>query len=281
MMRSVLIPVDFTRDDDLVVKFAEGLRGYGVERVVLGNVIEASGMEGPVIARSIDDARDKLSACGKPLEDAGFMVEYRIATGEPGTELVTLAAENRADAIVAGTHGSNAIRRLLRGSVTEDLVHHADRPTMLVRYAPLSGVENPSALGADFGRSIVLPTDFSASATRALLWVLDLPRGTASNVLILHVLDPGLAGARLTAAEEAARARMAALCEMASDGGVTARCTVRQGDPVAEILREVHERVATGIVTGSHGRGALGDAVMGSTSLALIRQASLPVMIVP
>ncbi len=59
MIRSVLIPVDFTEDSRLLAGFASGLGTLGVDRAVLGHCVESSGLEGPVIVASVDRARDR------------------------------------------------------------------------------------------------------------------------------------------------------------------------------------------------------------------------------
>jgi nucleotide-binding universal stress UspA family protein len=47
------------------------------------------------------------------------------------------------------------------------------------------------------------------------------------------------------------------------------------------VLEELDERRATGVITGTRGRNAIQEAILGSVSQTLLRQASCPVMIVP
>ena len=56
---------------------------------------------------------------------------------------------------------------------------------------------------------------------------------------------------------------------------------VRAGAVVATILATAVEVGAELIVAGSHGRGALGRALFGSTTAALLRDTALPIAIVP
>ncbi len=41
------------------------------------------------------------------------------------------------------------------------------------------------------------------------------------------------------------------------------------------------ERRATGVIVGNRGRNALQEAMLGSVSMTLLRQASCPVLVVP
>jgi nucleotide-binding universal stress UspA family protein len=264
-----------------LLKFVSGLASLGLSRAVLAYVVEASGMEGPVIGASVDRARDGLRERMGVLKDAAIDVELRIGTGDPARELLALASESHVESVVLGSHGRTTFSRLIAGSVSEDLVSSADRPTMIVRFGLLRNVADQAQLASDYGRVLLFPTDFSASAMRALLGVLDMPKGAVSTLIIMHVVDAGLVGGRLAAAEQAAHHQMKTMCDMALEAGLAARCIVRQGDPKRVILRELDKQGGTGLVTGSRGRSGLEQAVVGSVSMALVRQASCPVLIVP
>jgi universal stress protein E len=281
MIRSVLIPVDLTPQVDLIVRFGVGLPVLGVKRIVLGHVVDVSGMEGPVIASEVDRAREAVREAAAPLKAAGIEFEVRVATGsEPSEELLSLAVDANVDAIVCGSHGKGTMERLIAGSVSEEVIVSAEVPSMMVRYGLLETLEDPADLVRTFGRTLVLTTDFSAASTRALMAVLDLPRGSVSTLYIVHALDPALEGEKLRKSEEGAEFQLRNMADMAAQKGVSARPVVRQGDPGRVVLREIDERRATGVVAGTRGRGALTEALLGSVSLTLVRQASCPVLIV-
>jgi nucleotide-binding universal stress UspA family protein len=69
------------------------------------------------------------------LDPLGVPWRFEVRTGEPAAELEALAAERRADMIVVGNRGHGLAHRLLLGSVSNRLVHHADQPVLLVRKA--------------------------------------------------------------------------------------------------------------------------------------------------
>jgi universal stress protein E len=281
MIRSVLIPVDLTPQVDLIVRFGVGLPVLGVKRIVLGHVVDVSGMEGPVIASEVDRAREAVREAAAPLKAAGIEFEVRVATGsEPSEELLSLAVDANVDAIVCGSHGKGTMERLIAGSVSEEVIVSAEVPSMMVRYGLLETLEDPADLVRTFGRTLVLTTDFSAASTRALMAVLDLPRGSVSTLYIVHALDPALEGEKLRKSEEGAEFQLRNMADMAAQKGVSARPVVRQGEPGRVVLREIDERRATGVVAGTRGRGALTEALLGSVSLTLVRQASCPVLIV-
>jgi nucleotide-binding universal stress UspA family protein len=58
------------------------------------------------------------------------------ATGTVWKTIVEVADRHDCAAIVVGSRGSTGLRRALLGSVSSAIVHHADRPTLIVRQPP-------------------------------------------------------------------------------------------------------------------------------------------------
>jgi nucleotide-binding universal stress UspA family protein len=281
MLRSVLLPADLTENSALLMQFAAGLSALGVRRVVLGHSVEASGMEGPVIVAAVDRARERLRESAAALAEAGLDTEVRVVTGAPSSALIALASESHVDAVVAGSSGKGVLDRFLGGSVSEELLVRAERPTLFVRFSLLANAADAASLLRAFGRTLVLPTDFSSASLRALTVALGLPKGLVGTLYLVHVVDPALSEKALRNAEHGAEFQLGNMAAMAAEKGISARGVIRRGDPKREILREIHERRASGVVTGTRGRSAISEAVVGSVSLTLLRQASCPVLVVP
>lgn len=53
--------------------------------------------------------------------------------GSPDSRIVELAEERQADLIIIGSHGYNRWERLLLGSVSDSIIHHAPCSVMVVR----------------------------------------------------------------------------------------------------------------------------------------------------
>lgn len=67
----------------------------------------------------------------------------------------------------------------------------------------------------------------------------------------------------------------------ASVGAALADILLRPGEPADAILHAAAELSAGLIVIGTHGRGALARAFLGSTATAILRDAYVPVLVVP
>jgi nucleotide-binding universal stress UspA family protein len=77
--------------------------------------------------------RQASTRTGEVLDRLGAPWRLEVRTGDPATELELAAAEHGAELIVVGARGHKGARRLLLGSVSTRLVHHAARPVLVVR----------------------------------------------------------------------------------------------------------------------------------------------------
>jgi nucleotide-binding universal stress UspA family protein len=59
--------------------------------------------------------------------------DLEVGRGDPAREVRRVACERGADLIVVGTRRQGPLARLLAGSVSSRVVHHADRPVLVVR----------------------------------------------------------------------------------------------------------------------------------------------------
>jgi nucleotide-binding universal stress UspA family protein len=76
--------------------------------------------------------------------DPDVPVDHLLAEGSAAVMILRVARERKCDAIVMGTHGRTGLRRVLMGSVAEEVVRKAPCHVVIVK-APLQGVEPPEA----------------------------------------------------------------------------------------------------------------------------------------
>ena len=67
------------------------------------------------------------------LDPLGASWRFEVRTGDPAVQLQLSADEHGADLILVGARGHSVAHRLLLGSVSTRLVHHAHRPVLVVR----------------------------------------------------------------------------------------------------------------------------------------------------
>ncbi len=118
-----------------------------------------------------------------------------------------------------------------------------------------------------------------AMATDAEVYLLHaiIPLPSVANMEFHPVIDQQELSERYLDEQE----QVAGLVKQLVDVGVNATALIMQGDPVKTILSEARRLDAELIVLGSHGHGLLFDALVGSVSGGILRQSTLPVLIVP
>lgn len=136
MYRTILVPVDGTDADAVILTHIERLAAYTQAHVILVHVADGwaaryFGAE----AKSAEVAEDRryLEALRQRLEARGISVEAVLAFGDPGKEIVRLAEERGCDLIAMSTHGHRFISDLLYGSAADTVRHAVKIPILLLK----------------------------------------------------------------------------------------------------------------------------------------------------
>jgi len=135
--RNILFPTDFSPASDAALGHATAMaRGTGAELIIL-HVEEpplayGSGEMFYGVTEFNTDTIRKMLDDVKPT-DPNVRVVRRLEIGDPATEIVRVAKEEKVDMIVMGTHGRTGLLRLLMGSVAELVVRRAPCSVLAVR----------------------------------------------------------------------------------------------------------------------------------------------------
>ena len=136
---------------------------------------------------------------------------------------------------------------------------------------------------------IVVPTDFSDCAEEAWALAQRLAGAFAAELVLAHVLveTPLFSEGPFTmdrvrkvyeAARKWAEENLDAWAARARDKGLKARVSLRTGVPYREIVSLVTDERADLVVIGTHGRGGIDRALLGSVTDRVIRLAPCPVL---
>ena len=137
---------------------------------------------------------------------------------------------------------------------------------------------------------IVVPTDFSACASRGLHYAIDLAKLFKAELSLINVtqlhhdLPPVViySDAALNRwATEVADAHMVDLVKEIDFEGVKFKTVHKSGPPARKVCRHAVKEGADLIVTSTHGRSGLSKVLIGSTAEKIIRNAKSPVLVVP
>jgi nucleotide-binding universal stress UspA family protein len=141
--QQILCPVDFSDLSPAIVEFAGSIARHDRSRVTLLHVLEwPPNDEEPLSTRHFsvpeyrrfresDAAARMTTLIAQGLEHA--MVATRFAYGKPYREILAVAADEHADAIVMGVHGRNVMDLMMFGSTTNQVVRRATCPVLTLR----------------------------------------------------------------------------------------------------------------------------------------------------
>jgi nucleotide-binding universal stress UspA family protein len=137
---------------------------------------------------------------------------------------------------------------------------------------------------------ILVPTDFSNDANRALRYAIDLARASGGEIVLAHVLEPIAFPSTIgvdpispqlleTVRENSARA-LEALRSREIPEEVRSRAILLDGHPYTRILAAAREQLADLIVIATRGNTGLKHILLGSTAEHVVREAPCPVLVV-
>jgi nucleotide-binding universal stress UspA family protein len=280
----VMIGVDRSLPFEAAREWVKRLRKTGPVELVGGRVFWAHeesqrlGLENPlgfgeVTPQLRQTLEREATALVEPLAEDGKPVRVRVEVGmgRIADHLVALAAEEKVDLLVVGTHHRKALAKLWSVS------HHA------LRLARMSVVSVPAKAGAQGAevelpqvRSVLVTTDFSESADRAVAYACSLtpPGGTVHLVHVTAQAKPEQA--------DALKQQMLKLVPRAAEAsGRKVQVEVCTGSDVPGAILQAAERHAVDIICmATRGRTGVARAVMGSVAQEVMARSDRPVLMV-
>ena len=278
-MKTILHPTDFSPHAETALDHAIGFaRAYDAELHLLNVQIPFSLPSFPVEETAAEaEAHSALDA----LRIDGVRVERTVRRGlAPAPAIIEHADEIGADLLVMGSHGRRGVRRLLLGSVTEEVVREGRGPVLTVH-------EESKAPEGGYAR-ILVPVDFSPRTAPQLEMAADLARRFDSALDVVHVIDPptmpdlyvpferlvvDIGGTTEKALEKLGQLTAG----LEQDFDVTTQVLVGRAAP--EISEHAGSSGADLIVMPTHGHSGLDRVLLGSVAEGVLRRAECPVLV--
>jgi nucleotide-binding universal stress UspA family protein len=283
MYDSILFPTDGSEPAGSVLEYAVDVASeHGATLHVL-SVADASredvgrageeAMDAPRLAAQeiVDDAASRA-------REGGVSVVSAVREGDPSAAIVEYGDASGVELVVMPTHGRHGLKRFLLGSVTERVINTADVPVVAVNPDRERPLRYPPA-------NVLVPTDGSAGAERALSEAIAVTRATGATLHLLHVVETGRLGpdARAVLDEAALTERadeiVAGAVEAARAESLDAvESAVEFGVPSKEIRRYSEANAIDLAVLGTQGETDFSRYVMGGVSAKIVRTSPVPVM---
>lgn len=216
----------------------------------------------------------------------GVTVHYAIRRDiAPAAAVLRYASENAIDLIAAGTHGRRGFRRMILGSVAEEIVRLSRCPVLTI------GGEASHHLGEHM-KSVVCPIDFSDESAKTLVVARMLASGNEARLDVLHVVEETMHPAFYNTGvfsvydlrpdlDTRAVQEMERLFTEAAGPSVEVTFALRQGHASREIVDYARDQDSDLIVMSTHGLTGLSHVLIGSVAESVVRTAPCPVLILP
>jgi nucleotide-binding universal stress UspA family protein len=213
----------------------------------------------------------------KKIEDAGGTVAAaHLRGGRTHDEIIELSEELGVGLLILGSRGHGAVRRILMGSHSEAVVHHARVPVLVLRCA--GDVWPPSR--------VVIGDDFSEDARKAAELAGSISKLYDAETLLVHAYPRAVAQSSRTEADGAMRQAEEQLEERTNDlkdiVGYEPRIVTTSDAAEVAILKAAGEGDGpTLIAVGSRGLGAVSRVRLGSVSSKIVRAAPGAALVYP
>ncbi len=291
----VLLAIDGSTGSQQVVKAAASRPWPTGTVVCVLSVVDMFKWEG--LPTLIEDARRVAKAvvdeAVKELDHPGRGIFSDVQLGFPKKAIVDFARDWKADLIMFGSRGQNALSRFFLGSVAQAVLRSAPCSVEIVRPVHTGRASSP-------GMKILLATDGSECSAKAVDSLAKRPWPAGSKVKVISVRDllvlenqttisspcpvypEGLLNEILDDARKRADDAVAKAHTVLSSAGLKI-ChgpEIPVGDPRVILLDEAKAWGADLIVLGSHGRHGIDRLLIGSVSESVAMHAHCSVEVI-
>jgi nucleotide-binding universal stress UspA family protein len=277
-LRSILFATDFSDESMHALPYVTGIAKRLGSSVYLAHIVAPSPLvaSAPEVAPSLyagirDQAEAQLTALALSPQLAETGARTMVGSGPIGDELCNMAGENKIDLIVAGTHGRTGVRKLLLGSVVEEICRVAPCPVLTV--GPALATKSEIKF-----RQILFPTDLSEDSKRIVPYLRQIAEEYHADITVLHVMPEELA-ANPDAAVLAEPIRTTMIHTFERElGGSQLEFLIGFGETVETILRTARAKNADLIAMGIHNTFLPGVQLRSSSAYRIMAGAHCPVL---
>jgi len=281
-LANILWTTDFSSSSESALAYATSIARRYDSQVYLAHVIrpdayqlvppEAIGSALDLARRYADQQMAELLISGR-LRDIPHQV--LLGEGELWQVLSALLEKHDVDLIVAGTHGRTGVRKLLLGSVAEEIFRLAHCPVMTV------GPHVPRDVPAEVElRHILYATDFNPAAERAASYALSLAQEHQAKLTLLHVVQNGADASPRNQAlmQSFFTRRLRELVPEEASLWCDPELALVKGEPAECILKAAAERHADLIVLGVRRTANFPGHLPPATAYKVVCQSLCPVL---
>jgi len=207
-----------------------------------------------------------------------------------------LVGMTQADLVISASHGRSGLKRLLLGSVTEQLLRSIRRPFMVVtapekRNDDIAEQRITRDTVENFRlKKILVGSDFSQDSANAVTYGFSLAQDFQSELHLVHVVEPFAYSDALmpdpmtaevrTDLDALLTGRLESLVPAEARNWCDVKTSCQAGRPHEELVKYAVLHAVDLIILGIRGRGLVETLLLGSTTDRVIRRVTCPVLAV-
>lgn len=281
MFQRILVPLDDAMRTAPAIRIASGIaRQTGAQLVLLHTEPSAISVQGVL------GARTSLQRQVTYLRQQGIQAEYAVEVGSREQGIIATARDRQVDLILLVPAHRQHFELLWYSRSATRLLHELPAPLLIWPESSTS-----LELLATREAAVMVPLDGAPEAERSVAFAMSLAERYHQSLVLVRAIPTGPDGAYRDVVHGAgcfsdqvqeATANLDALREqLERTTTILIKTAIVAGEPGTQVLRAAQTYGAGIIVLCSHSRPTMGRYFMGCVSTQILRQASVPVMVVP
>ncbi|MGA8150543.1 MAG: universal stress protein [Terriglobales bacterium] len=186
--KNILLATDFSDASERAFNCATAIAHLHGSKIYLVHVIPResnSFIPEPTLDRLRHEAEREIEILASRSELTQIAHETVLQAGSVWSVLSAVIREQNIELVVLGTHGRGGLKKLVLGSVAEEVVRRAGCPVITVG----PHIDVPLSTTGDFHR-ILFTSDFHPASAKALDYALLLANQFQAKLILLHVMPP-------------------------------------------------------------------------------------------
>jgi nucleotide-binding universal stress UspA family protein len=253
-LRNILFATDFSSCSEAALPYAIGLsrRYHGllnIVSVVPAEICSNARPPDPLYFRHSAENKMAHLVASDMFQGVRHRESIQESEGDIPLVLTDLVQNLHIDLVVLGTHGRGGMKKVLLGSVTEEIVYSAPCPVLTV------GPYVSSKTTADLKiRRILCTTDLMPGSARILAYALWLADHDHAHLAFLHIIESPAGGRTgcVGVERDSAMKQLEQLVSLDPETSEGIELIAEVGTPAEHILKVAESKEADLIVMGTH-----------------------------
>ncbi|MFW5789746.1 MAG: universal stress protein [Bacillota bacterium] len=285
----ILVATDFSAETDKLKDRLKEFKEIGLKKVLVAHVLE------PKLTKKIgglSEVEKKLSVLAEEYNEIGFEVKTEILKGDPAEKLKELAIENNCFLMLIASHGQSFIKNVPIGHTAYKIARQVKNPLIIEKfknYADEKFINKDNLTELElispriFDR-ILLPLDLSSVSYKVFDMLKTLKDNIEfSKIELLHVIESSIDEEDLNQQTSKAETEFDKLADYLRKYGLTknVKIKVKTGSASEMIIEEARKENMSLVMMTKSGENYIENKLLGSTADTIIKNISIPVLIVP